>query len=264
MAGEGDQISLPPGDVGRHLRHRLGRIDDEHGADGVRHPGDRDHRVDGAEHVRLAGDRDDLGAFVDQALGLGLHQVEAALLGHVEPAQGGTGALADELPRHDVGVVLHHGDHHLVAGTETGPEGVRGKVECLGRVLGEDHLAGLGGPDEGGDLRPRALVRRRRLRAEHVHGTGHVGVVVGVEVGQRLDHLAGLLRGVRRVQVDQRVVADGARQGREVPAYGIDVVPVDHRTAGGHQGVRHRRGPPSRTCRSLPPPAPRPARGRPG
>src|SRR4029453_11622058 len=44
-----------------------------------------------------------------------------------------------------------------------------------------------------------------------------VGVVLGVVAAYRLDHLRGLLRGVGRVQVDQRISArELAGQDREV------------------------------------------------
>jgi hypothetical protein len=70
--------------------------------------GDLGDRIDGAEDVGDVGHRDDLGPLIDQALGTGAVQIEPALSGHVEPAQLGTGALGQQLPRNDVGVMLHY------------------------------------------------------------------------------------------------------------------------------------------------------------
>ena len=74
--------------------------------------------------------------------------VQPAVVGDAEPAQRRAGALREQLPRHDVGVVLHLGDHDLVAGPEARTagrragcaEGVRHQVDRLGGVLGEHHL----------------------------------------------------------------------------------------------------------------------------
>jgi hypothetical protein len=60
-----------------------------------------------------------LGALVHDVVEVG--QVEATVLGHVEPPQRCPGAAAEFLPRDEVGVVLHLGDDDLVARTENEP-----------------------------------------------------------------------------------------------------------------------------------------------
>ena len=77
---------------------------------------DRQHR---AGHVGDMGHRDELGAGRQQRLELR----------HVEPAgrvdrrdhQLEADAVAQQLPRHDVGVMLELGDHDLVAGFQEAP-----------------------------------------------------------------------------------------------------------------------------------------------
>ncbi len=60
---------------------------------------------------------------------------ELALVGHGQVAQLGARLLAQELPGHDVRVVLHVRDHHLVAGRDVlAPPRVRHEVDRLGRV----------------------------------------------------------------------------------------------------------------------------------
>ena len=160
---------------------------------------------------------------IDEVFPLGLVEVEAALLGDVEPTQRGAGALTHHLPGHQVGVVLQHGDDDLVAGPEARTERVGRQVERFRGVLGEHDFLGLGSRDEVRDARPGTLEGRGGLGAERVHGTGHVGIVLRVVLGDRVDHRARLLRGVRTVQVDQRMPVDLAAQDREVPAHRLHI-----------------------------------------
>ena len=102
--------------------------------------GDVAHRVDGAEHVGHARHADDLDA-VDQAVEVVEDEAPVAVdrdVAQVEAAQ----LLGEDHPGHDVGVVLHFGEQHGVAGAQVGPApGLGDQVERLGRVLGEDDLA---------------------------------------------------------------------------------------------------------------------------
>ena len=88
-----------------------------------------------------------------------------------EPPQRRARALAELLPRHEIGVVLHLGDDDGVAGADAEPRclgaggggvrhRVRDEVDALGGVLGEHDLAELRA-DEGCD-RGRAPTRRGR------------------------------------------------------------------------------------------------------
>ena len=71
-------------------------------------------------------------------------------------------ALAEQLPRHDVRVVLHRRDEHLVAGADVGvAPGARDQVDALGGVAREDDLAHRPRVDERAHLLARAFVRRR-------------------------------------------------------------------------------------------------------
>jgi hypothetical protein len=66
-----------------------------------------------AEHVRHVGDRHQLGA-VGQRLAE-IIKIEIALVVDADPDDLRALALAQEMPRHDVGVMLHDGDDDLVA-----------------------------------------------------------------------------------------------------------------------------------------------------
>ena len=112
------------------------------------------------------------------------------------------GPLRDELPRHEVRVVLELGDHDDVAGAEVGePVGVGDQVQGLGGVAHEDDLAVRRGVDEGAHLLAGALEARGRALAERVDAAVDVRVRVLVELAHRVEHLARLLGRRGRVEV---------------------------------------------------------------
>ena len=104
------------------------------------------------------GDRDHLRLAFEQRR-VGVH-VEQAVVGDADPVDLGARALGEELPRDDVGVVLHLGEHDPVAGADVGgAPGVGDEVDRLGRVANEDDLATIGRAEMVGDGCPSALVR---------------------------------------------------------------------------------------------------------
>ena len=180
------------------------------------------------------GEGDDLGALGDHRVQVG--QVETALVGQADPAQGGTGAPGKLLPRHEVGVVLHLGDHDLVAHPEREPrcdrrvdtvhrpfrrsvaEGVGDQVQRLGGVLGEHDLPRLGA-DKGGHGLTGTLEGVGGLFGQLMGTPVNCGVLLLVEGALGIEHLARLLRGRPGVEVHQGLpAAHGARQDREVSA----------------------------------------------
>ena len=87
--------------------------------------------------------------FVDQ---------EGAVVGDRRPFDDGALPLAMEIPRHDVGVVLHDREDDLVALAEVHAIGGRDQVDRLGGVLGEDDLVGMRRIEEAPDDLARLLV----------------------------------------------------------------------------------------------------------
>ena len=68
---------------------------------------------------------------------------EIALLVHRRPFDHRALALAQEMPGHDVGVVLHDREHDLVARLDAlARERIGDEVDRLGGVAGEDDLLG--------------------------------------------------------------------------------------------------------------------------
>jgi hypothetical protein len=196
--------------VEREVRRGLGAVDQHDRAGRVRAGGDVGDRVDRAEHVGDMGDGEQLRPAREQRVELRLDQQAVVVDRHVSEL--GPRALAQQLPRHEVGVVLHLRDDDEVAGAHVGgAPGVGDEVDRLGRVAGEDGLAGRR-TRERGDLVARRLVGLRRQRRERVDAAMDAGAVLAVVGVHRLDHRDRGLRGRAGVEVRDA----GVREDREV------------------------------------------------
>ena len=131
----------------------------------------------------------------------------------------------EDLPRHDVGVVLHVREHDGIALTQVGPgPGVRDEVDGLGGVAHVDDLVRVRGVDEARDLGARGLERGGGLLRDRVHAAVHVGVVLAVVAVHRVEHRERLLRRGRGVEVDEALAVHLPLQDREV---GLDAGDVE-------------------------------------
>ena len=131
----------------------------------------------------------------------------------------GAGALGDVLPGNEVRVVLELGHEHDVTRPEVvEAPGVGDEVDRLRRAAGEDHLARGGRIDELARRLACALVRLGRPLREQIDAAVHVRVRGLVEVADRVQHLARLLRAGRRVEIRERLSVDLLLEDREVGA----------------------------------------------
>ena len=170
------------------------------------------HRIDGAEDVGEGGDRHHFCSWGEELL-VCLH-IELSLIADRDHAE--LGAL--ELPRDDIGVVLHRGDDHLVTRLHKGSTvGVCHGIDAVGGASGEYHLRSLPGMDKTGSGLPCRLVRLRRHAAEVMDAT--VDIRIGVEVALResVDDALRTLCCGSVVEVDQRhLLIYGVPQGGKV------------------------------------------------
>ena len=94
--------------------------------------------------------------------------------------------LAQEMPGHDVGVVLHDGQHDLVARLDAlAAESLGDEIDRLGRAAGEDDLFGRRGVEEGAHLFARALVALGRRIGEIMQAAMNIGVFGRIGLLQR-------------------------------------------------------------------------------
>ena len=105
----------------------------------MRHPDHLGDWVHGAEGVRHVHDRDDFRAVRQQRFVL--VEPQLAGVGHRHHPQPRILLLAQQLPGHDVRVVFHRRDEHLVSGANVRASvAVRDEVDRLGRAADEDDL----------------------------------------------------------------------------------------------------------------------------
>ena len=80
----------------------------------------------------------------------------------------GAALVREHLPGHDVRVVLHLGDHDLVAGADVGAApALRDQVDALGGATDEDELVRMLGANEAANPVPGRLVRTPRWMLAH-------------------------------------------------------------------------------------------------
>ena len=129
------------------------------------------------------------------------------------------GLLGDQLPRHDVRVMLEPRQHDLVAGLQhRSAVALRDQVDAVGRALGQDDRVRVGGIEERRRLLARAFVEPGRALAQQMRRAMDVRVRVAVVVVGRLDHRQRLLARVRAIQIDERLAVHQLRQDRKVGA----------------------------------------------
>src|SRR5271155_323843 len=140
-------------------------------------------------HLRY---RDDLRAIAQRAF----ERLErkGAVIGDVDPTQDRALALAMEVPRHDVGVMLHHAQHDLIARADASETKAGGdEIDRLGRRAGENDLVVRSGVDEPPHRFPGRLISLGRRVGEIMQSAMHIRVFVLVGVGDPVNDLLRLL-----------------------------------------------------------------------
>ena len=133
-------------------------------------------------------------------------------------------ALAQELPGHDIGVMLKGREDDPVARLEIGrPPAAGHEIEGRGGAGREDDLAGLARVEEALHPGAGALIALRRPLGQAMHPAVDIGVVLLDEAGYGIDDGAGLLGAGRRVEIDQGMAMDVGWRGsgnRSAPSPG--------------------------------------------
>ena len=232
VASEADEVGVPVRDIDRAMGDGLGGVDERERTGRVCRLDEGRDVVDSAQHVRHRGEREQLGA-VEELVEVG--HVEAVVVSERDPAHVDAALGREDVPGHDVRVMLHLGEQHGVALLEVRPPPrVREEVDRLGDVLREHDLVRGRGADEASDLCARRLVHRSRFLRDGVHAPVDVRVVGAVVVVHRVEHRGGLLRRRRGVEVDESLAVDLTFEDREVGA-----------------DARRRRGPSQLTCAAV-------------
>ena len=150
--------------------------------------------------------------------------VDLARVADRDDAEARAFLLAEHLPRDNVGVVFHRGDHDLVALSDgRPPKRARHQVNPFRAASREDNLGVIFGAHEGGQRVPRRFVRIRRLLTQKVHTPVDVRVFLLVVRAEPVDHCLRLLRRRGVVEVDERTSVHLLVQCWEVGAGSLSV-----------------------------------------
>ncbi len=242
VAGEHEEVGTQRLHVDATVHHGLAAVEQDARAILVRERREAFRRSVGAEHVAHVGDRHQPDAAVLQQALVGSH-VQLAAIGDRAYAQLNAVAVAQHLPGHDVGVVLHLRDQHRLARLhDAAAVGVGDQVDRLGAVAGEHHLLARRRVEQAGDGVAGGLVGVGGALAHPVQAAMHVGVLRLHSVDHGVDHGARLLRGGGVVEEHQRLVVHALRQDREVGADRRLVEGAARRQRVGRRGLVDRRG----------------------
>ncbi len=175
------------------MRNRLGTVDEYERIGCARLGRHFLDRVDRAERIGDMRNSDYLGSMVDQTGEF--VRVDLAATGNGCGYELGAGLRTDELPRHDIRVVLHMRDEHFVAGLEFSPAKRRGhEIDGLRGTARKDDLAARARVDESAYSLSRCLVSVGRALAQLVHATVNVRVIVLLVFDHRIDDALRPLR----------------------------------------------------------------------
>ncbi len=127
--------------------------------------------------------------------------------------------FAENLPRHNVRMVLHGRDKHFVARADVlAAVSLRDQIDGLGGASYKNNLARVGRIDELLDRQPRCIVRLGGAHAERVYAAMNIGIHVRVVIRIGIEHLTRLLRGCRVVKINEWPAVDPLTEDGKIGA----------------------------------------------
>ena len=166
VRGEGEVVDAEFCDIDWQMRRALRRVNDHRRADRSGHLGNLRNRGNTAEHVGHVNNRDDSRVGVNR--GSGRIHVDLLVVVELDETEHRAGALGDQLPGNEVGVMLSGGQDDFVSRPQPSTERVGEQVQRLRGVAGEDDLSMARSSDELGHLFANVLVRCGRLLRQGV------------------------------------------------------------------------------------------------
>ena len=147
MSAEHEEVAVEVLHIDLEVGHALCTVYEYVGAMGMCHLCHALHGVDRAEHIAHVCHADQSGAGCEQAF-VGF-EIKAALIVHGDDFDDNACTVAQELPGHDIAMVLHDGEYHFVAFMEE-CLAVRGchEIEAFCGATGEDYFGCASGIDK--------------------------------------------------------------------------------------------------------------------
>ena len=225
VAGESVEIHVQRLHVHRAVHNALGTVDQHFGPGLVGQVDALFDRDDGAENVGHLGHRHQLGLGPQQFFVFLHEEITGIVDGH--DLDDDPRFVPEQLPGHDVGVMLHMGEDNLVAFLEEFASiGMGYQIDRRRDIAGKDDLVVFFGVEETGDLGAGLLVIVGGFLAQVIGAPMHVGVFTAIGLVHPLDYHFRLLGAGARIQKGDRIAVDFQRQCRKVGADGVNIVGV--------------------------------------
>ena len=209
-------------DIDRHMDRALRAIHQHWHATRMGLGRDGFHIHHGTKNVGTLRDRHQLGLvrdYVDHAL-----RIQTAVIGNIDPFQHNAHTFTQEMPGHDIGMVLHYGQNDLVARAQMLHRPAIGhEVDALCGARVQNDLVWVFDIEEFGNGAAHGLILFGREVGQIVQPAVHIGVFLGVAAGHRINHHLRLLRRGAIVQIGQRFPVHLAREDRKVLADFVDI-----------------------------------------
>ncbi len=149
-----------------------------------------------------------------------LRHVERAIFIQANPSEHRALTLAQEMPGHDIGMMLHQRQHDFVAGGYLAGKSAGDEIDRFRRALGEDDLLDRARIQKAAHILARVFEGLRGLICQRVQAAMNIRIGGAHLPGHCLDYRFGLLRAGGIVEIDKRFPVHLARKDRELVANG--------------------------------------------
>ena len=228
MPGENVEVDIEVAHVHVEMHSALRSIDKHGDSSLVRDFDDFldwDHGPKDVGHLRYCDDLRSIAQLAFECV-----KRKGAVVAHIDPPQDGALAFAVEVPRHDVGVMLHHAQHNLITRANVRKSKAGGdEIDRLSRRSCENDLFVRSGVDEPSHGFSGRLIRLSRSVGEIVQAAMHIRILVLIGACQAINDLPRLLSGGSVVQIHKRLSIGTLGKDREIGPHRFDVVSVERR-----------------------------------
>ena len=155
--GESVEIDVKVLNVHDSMNRALAAVGEHWNAPLMRQAHDLLQRRFRAEHIRHVSQCYELGPRGDGPRDIG--RIELAQIGHFDPLQHRALAFPQEMPRHNIRMVLHYAEHDLIASLDPRRKiGIGHEIDRLGAAARKNDLVRMRGIEEALHARPSMLV----------------------------------------------------------------------------------------------------------
>ena len=217
VPGDGIEITAQGIDIDRHMHRTLASVDQHGHALGMGGVADCLYINFGPQDIGKLCNCDQFGARRDGVDHLLRIKIAACI--HINPLEGNALAFAQEMPGHDIGVMLHHRQENLIARLHAGHgPAVGDHVDALGGAGIQNDLILIGNAEKPRNRAAHGFVFFGRQIAEVMQPAMHIGIFVAIGGCDGINYHLRLLRRGPIIKVNQRLAIHFSCKNRKVGA----------------------------------------------